>query len=756
MPTRVERSVGSAYVAGSGGPPGRMPWALALALCAGIVVATPAGAQLRAEEVRNVLFEGNETFPDDSLASAIVTQETDCRSLWLSPFCALGMEFALRRVGLRQQELPRDRARLMVWYYTRGFRDVQVDSATILRSGGQAEVHFRIREGRPVLATSIAYEGAEEFLGTGLVDDLPLRSGDRLDALALNATRDTLGSRLRNRGYAHAEVFLRSLRPAEDPYNARVTFEIVPGSLATYGAIEVEGLDNLSQGTIRRTLPFRSGAVYRAQDMESARARLFGLDIVRSAQVVPDLTAMPDSVVPVSVVVQEGDAYQVRAGGGWTTAECLNLEARWTSRNFLGGGRLLQIRGRVGNLLAPQARVMCDDSGTGEFADPTWVTAIDLAQPWIFSTDNSLALSVFAERQTLPDIFVRRAVGFQSALTRTIDARTTMTFLYRPELSELDAEDVLFCSGFLVCTPDDIDLLEGANWLAPLGVSFATDHSDDLLNPRSGYRLRLDVEHAASWTGSNFRYDRTVGEATWYEELFSPVVLATRLRAGWVGAGAFDALVQRGTDISIVHPQRRFFAGGANSVRGFPQSRLGPRVLFTDVRPLLMTDGGAGCSPAEVMDLSCDAGVPGDSIAFSALPTGGTRVFEGNAELRFSLGSWLEGVAFTDFGQAWGAEEGVDFRDIEVTPGFGVRFPSPVGPIRIDLAYRAGAERDLSVITTQIRPFDPSRGDEDDDRIEVDGTRIPFVVTQDLALLGPFVRQKDSRLQLHVSIGQAF
>ena len=724
-----------------------------------LVPARSVDAQLRGDEVKTVYFQGNETFSDDLLARAIVTKETACRSFVLIPFCWLGMDFALRRSQLREQEIPRDQARLMVWYYTRGFRDVQVDTPTVVRRPGILDVVFEIVEGRPVLAASIAFEGAEALVDTGLLEDLPVQAGDRLSTLARDATKDTLTQRLKNQGYAHADVFHRTLRPIDDPYNAEVAFEIVPGPRATYGAIDIQGIDNLSQGTVLRTLRFNSGDVYRDSDIEEASGRLFGLDIIRSAQIVPDLQSVPEAIVPVTVLVQEGDAYRVRAGGGWSTAECLNLEARWGSRNFLGGGRILQIRGRLGNLLAPDlGDVLCNDSGTGDFARATWLAAVDLAQPWIFSTDNSLAMSVFVERQTLPDIFIRRALGFRAALTRTLDPETALTFFYRPELSELDAGDILFCTGFLVCTPEDIALLEGANRLAPIGIRFTRDRSDDLLNPRSGYRLAFDVEHAAALTGSNFRYDRAVAEAVWYGELTGPVVLATRLRAGWVGSGAFDALVRPVEDLSIIHPQRRFFAGGANSVRGFSRSRLGPRVLIAQpVQLLSSTSGvGAGCTPAEVMDLSCDAGVAERSV-FNALPTGGTRVIEGNAEVRFPLGSWLQGAAFTDFGQAWSPDRGVVLADIEFTPGFGVRFPSPVGPIRVDLAYRFRGEQELPVITRQIQAFDPVLHDIED-QLLVNGARIPFVQKSDLVPLGPRVTFLDteSRFQLHVSIGQAF
>ena len=452
---------------------GRM--AVVLASLGLLVAAESVDAQLRGDEVKTVRFQGNVTFPEDSLARAIVTKETDCRSSVLIPFCWLGINFALRRSQLREREIPRDQARLMVWYYRRGFHDVQVDTPTVVRGPGYVDVVFEIVEGRPVLADSISFEGAEGFVDTGLLEDLPLQAGDRLSRHASDATKDTLGLRLENQGYAHADVFLRTLLPFDSPYDAQVTFEIVPGPRATYGPIDIQGIDNLSRGTVLKTLRFASGDVYRASDIEEATGRLFGLDIVRSAQVVPDLQSVPDAIVPVTVLVQETDAYRVRAGGGWSTAECLNLEARWTSRNFLGGGRILQVRGRLGNLLAANVGdVLCNDVGTREFARVTWLASVDLAQPWIFSTDNSLAMSVFVERQTLPDIFIRRAIGFRAALTRTIDPGTALTFFHRPELSELDAEDVLFCAGFLVCTPEDIALLEGANRLAPIGVSLSS------------------------------------------------------------------------------------------------------------------------------------------------------------------------------------------------------------------------------------------------------------------------------------------
>ncbi len=727
--------------------------------CAVFLTAQPLAGQIPSPELRSVAFEGNETFPDDSLARAIVTRKTECRTWLFTPFCALGLDFALSRAQLRLRDLPRDSARLVLWYGQRGFRDVQVDTPQVTRTSTHAEVVFRVHEGRPIVADSIAFTGDEDFTGSEVLEDLPLHQGDRLSTLTVDATRDTIIRRLNDTGYAYAEVLLHAISPAEDPYNAIVTFEILPGPETRYGDVIVEGNENLGLSTVLRTAQLTSGEVYRRSEIEEARARLYGLDIIRNANVTPDTTAFAvDPVVDVNITLQEGDAYRVRAGGGWSNAECLAFEARWAARNFLGGGRLLQLRARVGNLLADTFRdPLCLESGVDEFGEPTGLAAVDFFQPWIFSTRNSLSASLFAERQSLPDVFVRRAVGIQGGLSRSVSPQTLLTGYYRPELSQLDADDVLFCTGFLVCSPTDVAALEGANWLSPVGINLTRDRSDDLLNPRRGYRVLLDVEHAAPWTLSDFRYDRVLIEGSRYDPVGGSV-FATRVRGGWVGAGGFDGLLQgpstaRGEE--IVHPQKRFYTGGASSVRGFSQSRLGPRVLFASPGLLLSSQPqGGACTEAEVQALTC---TPADGTALDPQATGGTRLLEANAELRFPLGSLAEGVVFTDVGQAWGADESIELEQLEFTPGVGLRFGSPVGPIRVDLAYRFRGAQELSVVTEQIRPFD-STIDVLDDQLIVGATRVPWVSTGQLVFLDtPFLfGVNDAGLQLHVSIGQAF
>jgi len=721
-------------------------------------------AQLGRPEVTEVRFSGNKSFPSDSLARAIVTRQTECRSVVFLPFCWAGADFAIQRAWLPRREFQLDPIRLRVWYQQRGYREVEVDTETNVRQDGKVSVTFLVEEGRPVLVDSIEFVGLEEVQAPDLLNDLPLHAHDPLSTIEVDATRDTLSRRLANQGYARAEV-LRGFRIARaDPYSAIVTFDIAAGPLSRYGHVSVEGQQNLSESTVLRTLQFRPGDVYRASQLQEAQARLFGLEIVRNASVTPDFEAGADSVIPVAVRIQEGDARRVRTGAGWTSSECLDVDSRWIHRDFMGGGRRLEVRGRLSNILARNFRdILCpQQSAEAPFTSLNWIASVNLAQPWIFSTRNAFQASLYAERQSLPDVFVREAVGLTFALTRYIGPRTPLTLSWRPELSRLDAAEILFCTSFLVCTPQDISALQGSNWLSPVGLTFTRSATDNVLNPSRGYTMLVDTEYGDRWSGSDFTYVRIQTDVAHFTQIQTGTILAARLRAGWVAAGAFEGLLGAGVNADIVHPQKRFYAGGANSVRGYPQSRLGPRVLTTDVENLLqpVEKGGAGCAPESVVDLSCNASPLGDA-GFQARPTGGTKVMEGSVEARIPMSPTLQGALFTDFGQVWNVADDIDLGSLRVTPGFGIRYLSPIGPLRVDLAYRFTGGESLRVVTNGVRPWVEGT-DDPDNRLTVDGNPVPWVESRALAILSPKVLYDESpatslrRWQIHISIGQAF
>ena len=716
-------------------------------------------------EITGIRFDGNRTFPTDTLTRAIVNRATECRTAFFKPLCIVGVGFADDRHYFHADEFPRDAIRLRLYYWQHGYREAQVDTATRVPAEGAVELVFAITEGQPVRVDSIAVVGGEDIEDPSFVLGLPLKKGDPLSGIMIEATRDSLESRLHEAGYAYALVLLRTDLPTGS-YSATVTFDVDPGPRARFGPIQILGIRELSEDVVRRMLGFREGGLYGPAKILDARRNLFSLEIVQYARVDTVSAAPLDTIIPLRVEITEGYEYQVRAGAGWSMAECLTSEAQWTARNFVGGARRLQVRGRVSNVLAENLQnPFCSQAGVGAYGRLNWLTAVDFNQPRIFSPRNSLTLGVYGERTSLPDVFVRKAVGVNAALVRSLGRNVSLALSYRPQVFRLEAAEVFFCTSFLACAPSDIGILQGANWLAPIGANLSANRTDNLLDPRSGYRGGLDLEHASPWTGSNYAYERALVELSLFRGVGADGVIASRLRGGWIKPGVFTRL--QGGGAAVVPPQKRFFAGGSNSVRGFAQSRLGPKVLTVSVARLLLPDTMNGqsvpvCTVAEVTMLTCDAGVlsPG---AFTPQPTGGTRLLEANLEYRFPLTARaFQGVVFADFGQVWAEGQKVSLGDLAWTPGFGVRYYSVIGPIRLDLGYRSTGGEHLPAVTSQVAPcVVDSVVAENPCTPLFPGASTGFARASYLAVLQPLVPFDDQlsfveRLQLQFSIGQAF
>jgi outer membrane protein insertion porin family/translocation and assembly module TamA len=726
----------------------------------------PLLGQSSLQEVTSLRFQGNTQFSGEALSRAIITRETECRSVLFQiiPFCMAGVDFALDPYFLNDRILREDYARIYLFYFQRGFRQVAVDTVLTRPRENEVEITFQIQEGEPVRLVDLEFQGIEGLSDSSVLEDLPIRVGDPFSLPATRAVRDTIETRLRNRGFAYPYVQMDSANLDLGNYEARVFFLVDPGPLSEFGDLEVEVMEAQGVGTtvdesvVLRMLPYKEGDLYRENLRFEGRRALYNLDIFR--EVNDTITSYAgDSVLDLTIRVEEGDSHRVRTGGGFSTAECLDFQASWSSRNFMGGARRLQVTGRVANVLARKLEgPLCGAQIVGdEYRDPIGSISFDFTQPYFYSPRNSLSARLYAERQSFPDVFLTKAFGMTLGLTRTLGTSTFLSFSYRPRFSELGLTDVLFCSAYLICDTDEIDLLEELNSLSPVGVSFSQDRRNQILNPSRGYLLAADVEHAEAWTGSEFRYTRILSEVSWYRQPSQRLVIGAHLRGGLVNSRGFKRFGEDALTSDILHPEKRLFAGGANSVRGYAQNRLGPQVLYLEDPRLLIDPRGeppnplpALCTPLELEALSCDAGELADG-EFLPRPKGGTRLLEGSVEVRFPLaGPYWEFATFLDFGQVWDEETTPDLDGLELTPGFGVRYFSPIGPIRVDLGYRFAGGEDLPVVTQEIL-IDPPDSDK------------PFVFSDNLVQLATPVLWGEElekwtfrRFQLHLSIGQAF
>lgn len=711
-------------------------------------------ADAHQDELLQLRFKGNQAFSDNVLRDAIVTRATRCRSLALLPACWFG--YARDRRFLDERVLEQDVLRLQVFYQRRGYRESTV-APEMQRTDRGVRLVLHIEEGRPVRVSEVQVTGKPEDGPPELASELPLQEGDVFDLFAFEGSRDSLSARLRNAGYIYSEVLANYSISHESRLTARVQYDIVPGKAVRFGSVDVTGTDRVPAGFVKSRLTFGPGDEFREKELLRSRQNLFGINVFSHVEIEPADVSDQDTVIPVTVRVQEGLTRRVRTGVGLSTAECFNAEGRWTNRNFMGGARWLELRGRVSNVLAESlGGFPCFDTGTGIYSQLSGSLAAEFTQPWFLGWNNALSTGVFMERRSVPDVFVRTAVGAQVSLRRTIGRRAVLSLGYSPELTRLDAKsDVFFCISHVACSEDEIEMIQEPHWLAPVKLSFQQDRSNAIFAPTAGHILRMDLEHASGGTGSDFKFSRIVGEFSAYRMLTEEAVGAFRLRSGLAQAiSGLDG--ERGLGL---HPQKRFFAGGANSVRGFAQSRLGPKILTVDAANVLAADpedGGAGCTGASINDGTCDPR-PLSARRLEARPVGGAAILEGNLELRFPLaGDNLDGATFVDFGQVWSSTREYALDDLAWTPGVGVRYESAIGPVRVDVGYNTAGGEWLSVITTQVCAGDPCTVVTDPD---VDPATLQNTTTLQPLTRPVHYQERRSffdRLQLHISIGQAF
>lgn len=716
----------------------RLPLVLGVACAVGVALAADlAGQTLREPEVASLDFVGNRAFGDGELESVLRSRETRCAGFLLHPFCWLtDWGFAHRRQYLDTLDVVEDELRLQLFYRDRGFFSVAVDNR-VTRDGKKAKILFTISEGDPTLIDSLTVRGIPPVLDSAEVARLiGLEVGDRFDQFQLAVGEDSLLRALRERGYIQATVLADLLRPPDA--GARITLDVNAGPRFRVGQIDVQGAEDIGEEVVRDLLRIGPGDFYRQSLLDDSQRSLFAVDAIRfaSIQIAPD--PRQDSVVNLGVRITPAGTRTARGGIGWSTDQCLQTEARLTHRNLFGGAKRLEVTARLDNIFAQQlgGAFPCSDVGTdSDFRTLNFLLRTELTVPVFFSGRNALRASVFGQRETVPDVFIREEVGAQLGISRQLKRGMTATLSYQPSFTGFDEEsaDIFFCVNFGFCAPEDISTVTEARWLSPLVLSWIYTRTNDPVQPTNGYYLTADLERAGNLTGSSYRYFRLTIQGADFETIEEGLVVGLRVRAGVVEptSGAFLA-ADPGREKDVIHPSKRFFGGGSQSVRGFGQNLLGPRVLVADQRE--------DC-PDEFLEPCVRRLAAEDPGAFDERPRGGNAAFEMSLELRQTLTANWAFVLFLDGGGIW--EDLSEIRAPTWTPGAGLRFLTPVGPLRLDIGYNPSGPTALPVVVS----LENGSLIELPDRVIFD----PFGFDSPSLLTEIF-----RRFQIHFSIGEAF
>lgn len=729
--------------------------------------------------IHSLTISGNVNISDAELKAAMATVPSTCRGL--AHYCRyVSLGFLRKKYTLDRAELDRDMLRLRVLYWKRGWRASQVTPVIEKTNDGEVRIEVRVQEGPPTVVGTLDIGALDTLFGARdkrrLVAVTP---GDPLDLIRLDSIAVRIAAQLDRRGYGDVTLNPVAVIDTASP-KAAVTLEVNKLYQTVIDSVRVEGTERYDPRLVANTMGVRKGTRFSRERMVESQRALYAAGFFRRA-VVRVESAGPDSLKRLIASVEELPPHSFRVTGGVSTVDFLQFDARFLNANFRSNASRLSLQATVGNLLAPQLvgvgpfqNVLENTqvAGSPKYLEPTFQLNADLRCRWLSDYRNQTGVSVFGFRRSSPGVFIETGGGAAASFTRNVSPFVPVTLQYRMELTATSAAEAYFCVNFGVCDRNSLRVLQNTQRIAPLAITATSDRRDDPIGPTRGYSWRSELEFADSWTGSQFGYVRLELDGARYFHVSEQLTIAVHGRGGVVrGFGGTMSTRQIG-GTPVILPRKRFFAGGARSVRGYGENQLGPRFLVIPrsvfqptqaVFDSLLADptlrgGRLPCAPTVAL-LDCLTESTGAPIVngrrtsafedgdFLAKPLGGEAMVEASIEARYNVWGPVTLATFLDAGSV-----GARFRGTATvfTPGIGVRYLSPVGPIRVDLGYNPRRREQLDVIT-ELEPRDVSWGStRTDGLIEIRNTR-GFNPATGTGFGGLF-----NRLTLHLSIGEAF
>ena len=678
---------------------------LALLACLWLPTGSGCGAhRADGEVVRNVQFRGNGgglRGAGDYLMRSAMAQQRSGSFSWLAPS---------RRVALDQDTLLLDAWRVETWLAHHGFLDARFRAWDVItlrpanaRRGPVVRVVGYVELGPETQVRSLVLEGLE---GVGrpllalLSAQTPLQEGATFDIEDLRASEELIAVRLQEQGYAYATVHAEvQLHPEEQAADVVLRAELGPP--CTFGPLRLVGDTDLPRERILAEIDVKEGQPWRRSRLSEVQQRLFALGTFSVVNVVPELAwdaqGQPVPQVPVRIEVAEAGFRQLRVGGGVSVENArqeISAGATFSHANLFNRLWRLDVGADAGYASLIELR-QGDRLGFADLATqgaPIGKAHTTLVIPRFPAHDWRLENQVAFELGLEPEYRFATPEG-STALIWQLSRRWSARLGYK----------VRYFDYFDSSLPDDVSLLDRRGrqldldfsdpyLLSSLFQQLKYDSRDDLFFPRRGALSVLDLAQAGGPFGGQYNFVKVLADGRIYRPL--PGILGWHPRITLTARLAGGALLPYGAeDRARVPFAERISIGGASTVRGWSQDHLGPYLyecLDEETGEVLQ------CSSAVDQDQPFDGtNNEDDDIIY----IGGMAAIYGGLEAR---GYWQRGLlqswglaAFTDFGRAWdgaGVSSWADLRarasQIAVSVGGGIRYKSPVGPIRVDLARR--------------------------------------------------------------------
>jgi outer membrane protein assembly factor BamA len=596
-------------------------------------------------KVRSISFRGNRQVSDQALLSQVVINKAHL----------------LSHGSVSQKQLKQSVDKLRALYQDIGYEDVKV-TPKVVDKEPYLDVVFEIQEGQQTWVEAVQVTGNQTVALDRLTGGkaLPLRANYPFSQRRMVEGRNQIAAAYQNRGYLNSEVKNTVARQPSDPHRVDVTYAITEGQMVRVSDVLYLGQKRTRLSLLRKTAKIQPETVMNRSSLLAAETRLYDLNVFDWSAVGPKKPITDQSEEGVMVRVHEAKRNEMTYGFGF--------EVSHRGGNTPGGTVAVPGLPTVGlgsNKVAPSQSTFASPRGLVEFSRrnmrglaETFSTSLLLSrldqraltsytQPHFIGSQWGSATSFSIERTTQNPLFAAGLGDASFQVERLISRKNNTRLQLRYDFNKTSLSRLLVPELVL---PRDRNI-----HLSTFSGTLIRDTRDKPLDAHQGILATLDLALTPGPLGSSATFAKAFGQYAFYKPVHS-MIFANSIRIGL--AKAFAS--------SFVPTSQLYFSGGGTSLRGFPIDQAGPQRLVPFCGVL---QGQSGCVNVTV-------------------PVGGRQLFILNSELRFPLKIMkaLGGVVFYDGGNVYSAINLASFvNNYTNTIGFGLRYATPIGPVRFDI-----------------------------------------------------------------------
>ncbi len=598
-------------------------------------------------KVNRIVFQGNHQIKDEDLLAVVAVKKG---------------HFWFWSHGSVSEKLAHQSAEnLQALYRDRGFEDAKVNSQIVVHTPGIA-VMFNIDEGTQTLVQNRHVVGNESLPLQQLAapGGLELHSGSPFSPRKLADDRNRISASYLNHGYLNAEVKAAVKRDPQNPHRVEITYNITEHQMVRVEDVIYLGQKRTRLPLIQKTAKLRSETPIKRGEMLQAESGLYDLNVFDWSSVGPKKPITDQTEESVLVKNHEAKRNEVIYGFGFEVSHRGGNVPSGTVA--VPGGPVI---GLGNNRIAPSQSTFASPLGSVVFnrhnmrgLAETWSATLALsqldqralttyAQPHFIGSQWS-SLSTFSlERTTENPLFAASLGDLSFQVERLLNRKNNTRLQIRYDFNKTVLSHLLV-PGLVL--PQDQNV-----HLSTFSGTLLRDTRDKPLDAHRGSFSTLNLGITPTALGSSASFAKLTGQYAFYKQLHS-VVFANSIRLGL--AKSFAG--------SFVPTSQLYFSGGGSSLRGFPIDEAGPQRIVPFCNVLSQQTGCVNIT----------------------LPVGGRELFILNSEVRFPLhiNKALGGVIFYDGGNVYSAINFQNFaNNYTNTVGIGLRYATPIGPIRIDV-----------------------------------------------------------------------